>query len=238
MSVRRHEITAFIGPSGCGKTTVLRCFNRMNDLIEGARVEGAIDYHGVNLYGEKVNAVEVRRRIGMVFQKPNPFPKSIYDNIAYGPRIGGIKKQRRARRRSSSARCAGGAVGRGQGPAQGVRAGHVRRSAAAPVHRPGDRGRPRGHPDGRAVLGARPDRDRSHRGPDARDQDRLHDRDRDPQHAAGGPRQRRHRLLLDRGQPRRATSAPACSSSSTGPTRSSRTPSDERTENYITGRFG
>ena len=93
MSVRKHEITAFIGPSGCGKTTVLRCFNRMNDLIEGARVEGAIDYHGVNLYDEKVNAVEVRRRIGMVFQKPNPFPKSVYDNIAYGPRIGGVKKR-------------------------------------------------------------------------------------------------------------------------------------------------
>jgi phosphate transport system ATP-binding protein len=93
MSVRRHEITAFIGPSGCGKTTVLRCFNRMNDLIEGARVEGAIDYHGVDLYGEKVNAVEVRRRIGMVFQKPNPFPKSIYDNIAYGPRVGGVRKR-------------------------------------------------------------------------------------------------------------------------------------------------
>jgi phosphate transport system ATP-binding protein len=93
MAVRRHEITAFIGPSGCGKTTVLRCFNRMNDLIDGARVEGAIEYHGVNLYGEKVNAVEVRRRIGMVFQKPNPFPKSIYDNIAYGPRIAGIRKR-------------------------------------------------------------------------------------------------------------------------------------------------
>jgi phosphate transport system ATP-binding protein len=91
MAVRQHEITAFIGPSGCGKTTVLRCFNRMNDLIEGARVEGEINYHGVNLYGEKVNAVEARRRIGMVFQKPNPFPKSIYDNIAYGPRVTGMK---------------------------------------------------------------------------------------------------------------------------------------------------
>jgi phosphate transport system ATP-binding protein len=93
MKVRRHEITAFIGPSGCGKTTVLRCFNRMNDLIDGARVEGTLDYHGVNLYDPSVNAVEVRRRIGMVFQKPNPFPKSIYDNIAYGPRIGGTKKK-------------------------------------------------------------------------------------------------------------------------------------------------
>jgi phosphate transport system ATP-binding protein len=87
MDVHRHEITAFIGPSGCGKTTVLRCINRMNDLIETARVEGKVLYHGVDLYDERVSAVEVRRRIGMVFQKPNPFPKSIYDNVAYGPRI-------------------------------------------------------------------------------------------------------------------------------------------------------
>ena len=91
ITVRRNEVTAFIGPSGCGKTTMLRCFNRMNDLIEGARVEGSIRYHGIDLYDPKVNPVEVRRRIGMVFQKPNPFPKSIYDNVAYGPRIGGQK---------------------------------------------------------------------------------------------------------------------------------------------------
>jgi len=91
LPIREHEITALIGPSGCGKTTVLRCFNRMNDLIEGARVEGTIRYHGVDIYGEKVDPVEVRRRIGMVFQKPNPFPKSIYDNIAFGPRIAGYK---------------------------------------------------------------------------------------------------------------------------------------------------
>ena len=91
LAVTRNEITAFIGPSGCGKTTVLRCLNRMNDLIETARVEGRILYHGVDLYDPKVEAVEVRRRIGMVFQKPNPFPKSIYDNIAFGPRIGGMK---------------------------------------------------------------------------------------------------------------------------------------------------
>jgi phosphate transport system ATP-binding protein len=91
MQIREHEITALIGPSGCGKTTVLRCFNRMNDLIEGARVEGIVRYHGVDIYGEKVDPVEVRRRIGMVFQKPNPFPKSIYDNIAFGPRIAGYK---------------------------------------------------------------------------------------------------------------------------------------------------
>ena len=93
LQVRRNEITAFIGPSGCGKSTVLRCFNRMNDLVDGARVEGSLRYHGIDLYGDDVNPVEVRRRIGMVFQKPNPFPKSIYENVAYGPKVGGIKKK-------------------------------------------------------------------------------------------------------------------------------------------------
>jgi phosphate transport system ATP-binding protein len=91
LSIPRNQITALIGPSGCGKTTVLRCLNRMNDLIEGARVEGQVLYHGVDLYDPKVDPVEVRRRIGMVFQKPNPFPKSIYDNIAFGPRIAGYR---------------------------------------------------------------------------------------------------------------------------------------------------
>ncbi|MBK6855636.1 MAG: phosphate ABC transporter ATP-binding protein [Microthrixaceae bacterium] len=91
--IREHEITAFIGPSGCGKSTVLRCFNRMNDLIESARVEGKLSFHGVDLYDKAVNPVEVRRRIGMVFQKPNPFPKSIYENIAYGPRLAGLARK-------------------------------------------------------------------------------------------------------------------------------------------------
>ena len=91
LPIYRNQITALIGPSGCGKTTFIRCLNRMNDLIEGARVEGTLLYHGVDLYDAKVDPVEVRRRIGMVFQKPNPFPKSIYDNIAFGPRIAGFK---------------------------------------------------------------------------------------------------------------------------------------------------
>ncbi|HEX9890551.1 MAG TPA: phosphate ABC transporter ATP-binding protein PstB [Actinomycetota bacterium] len=91
LSVYENRITALIGPSGCGKTTILRCFNRMNDLIDGARVEGTLLYHGVDLYHRDVDPVEVRRRIGMVFQKPNPFPKSIYDNVAFGPRIAGFK---------------------------------------------------------------------------------------------------------------------------------------------------
>src|SRR5207237_7935097 len=83
--------TALIGPSGCGKSTVLRCLNRMNDLVPSARVEGKVLYHGVDLYGRDVDPIEVRRRIGMVFQRPNPFPKSIYDNVAYGLRILGMK---------------------------------------------------------------------------------------------------------------------------------------------------
>ena len=87
----KNEITALIGPSGCGKSTVLRCLNRMNDLVAGARVEGEIHYHGQNIYGPKVDPIAVRQHIGMVFQKPNPFPKSIYDNIAYGPRVIGMK---------------------------------------------------------------------------------------------------------------------------------------------------
>jgi len=86
-----HEITALIGPSGCGKSTLLRSLNRMNDLVDGARVEGRVTFRGEDIYARGADPIEVRRRIGMVFQKPNPFPKSIYDNIAYGPRVSGMK---------------------------------------------------------------------------------------------------------------------------------------------------
>ncbi|MBE9182234.1 phosphate ABC transporter ATP-binding protein [Oculatella sp. LEGE 06141] len=92
LDIPKQQVTAFIGPSGCGKSTLLRCFNRMNDLIPGARVEGKISYRGKDLYDSDVDAVEVRRRVGMVFQKPNPFPKSIYDNVAFGARIGNSKE--------------------------------------------------------------------------------------------------------------------------------------------------
>ncbi|MCU1464197.1 MAG: pstB1 [Actinomycetia bacterium] len=92
LDVHRNGITALIGPSGCGKSTLLRSFNRMNDLVTGARFSGRIAYHGHDLYGPDVDPVEVRRRIGMVFQRPNPFPKSIYDNVAFGPRITGRRK--------------------------------------------------------------------------------------------------------------------------------------------------
>jgi phosphate transport system ATP-binding protein len=91
MDVPRNQITALIGPSGCGKTTVLRCFNRMNDLIPTARVEGSVLYHGQDLYAKNVDPVEVRRQVGMVFQRPNPFPKTIYENVAYGPKVSSVK---------------------------------------------------------------------------------------------------------------------------------------------------
>jgi phosphate transport system ATP-binding protein len=91
LDIYKNAITALIGPSGCGKSTVLRCLNRMNDLVSIAKVEGSVLYHGIDLYGKDVDPIEVRRRIGMVFQRPNPFPKSIYDNVAYGLRILGMK---------------------------------------------------------------------------------------------------------------------------------------------------
>jgi phosphate transport system ATP-binding protein len=105
MATHENEITALIGPSGCGKSTLIRCFNRMNDLIPSATVEGHCYYHGHDLYGSDVDPVEVRKRIGMVFQKPNPFPKSIFDNIAFGPRVLGLRdvKERVERALRSSA---------------------------------------------------------------------------------------------------------------------------------------
>ncbi|MGB2874508.1 MAG: phosphate ABC transporter ATP-binding protein PstB [Gaiellaceae bacterium] len=92
LEIYRNVITAIIGPSGCGKSTFIRCLNRMNDAVQGFHIEGRVNYHGVDLYGDGVEPVEVRRRIGMVFQKPNPFPKTIYDNVAWGPRVLGLKK--------------------------------------------------------------------------------------------------------------------------------------------------
>lgn len=94
MKVPTHRVTAFIGPSGCGKSTLLRCFNRMNDLIDSCRIEGAINLNGENIYARDTDVAELRRRIGMVFQKPNPFPKSIFENVAYGLRMQGVKDKR------------------------------------------------------------------------------------------------------------------------------------------------
>ncbi len=94
MKIPKQRVTAFIGPSGCGKSTLLRCFNRMNDLVDGCRIEGAINLHGANIYDRKTDVAELRRQVGMVFQKPNPFPKSIYENVAYGLRLQGVNNKR------------------------------------------------------------------------------------------------------------------------------------------------
>lgn len=94
MAINRNRVTAFIGPSGCGKSTLLRCFNRMNDLVDNVRIEGLIELDGMDIHSRNLNVAELRRRVGMVFQKPNPFPKSIYENVAYGLRILGIKDKR------------------------------------------------------------------------------------------------------------------------------------------------
>lgn len=94
INIKRNKITALIGPSGCGKSTLIRCFNRMNDIIDGCRIKGKVIFNGVNIYQEDIDVVEIRKKIGMVFQKPNPFPKSIYENVAYGPKIHGIRDKK------------------------------------------------------------------------------------------------------------------------------------------------
>ena len=230
-----NEITALIGPSGCGKTTFLRCLNRMNDLIESARVEGQLLYHGVDLYDEAVDPVEVRRRIGMVFQKPNPFPKSIYDNIAFGPKIAGYEG--RHGRSGRGVPSTGGALGRGEGQAEGVGTRALGRAAAAVVHRPGDRHAARRDLDGRALLVAGPDRHGEDRGPDAGARLRLHHRDRHPQHAAGGAgvatvrRSSRSRCQTTGQRTGTVVEFDRTEAIFTNPT-------DPRTEDYVTGRFG
>ena len=189
VDIPARSVMAFIGPSGCGKSTFLRCINRMNDTIPIARVTGKIDIDDLDIYDKSLDVVQLRARVGMVFQKPNPFPKSIFENVAYGPRIHGISRskseldeivmsQPEARR----------PLGRGQGSPGRFRHQPVRRSAATSLHRPGDCGRPRSHLDGRAVFGAGSDRDRAHRGTDRRIAAEFHDHHRDAFDAAGCPR--------------------------------------------------
>ena len=207
LDVFARRITALIGPSGCGKSTFLRTFNRMNDLIAGrAGVRAVSRSTGTTSTRADVDPIEVRRRIGMVFQKPNPFPKSIFDNVAFGPRINGRRKglDEIVEQRAAPGR----ALGRGQGQAEEVGVRALGRSAAAALHRALPRGRARRDPDGRAVLGARPDRDVAHRRPHDRPEARVHDRDRHAQHAAGGARLRHDRVHDDRRRRRRPPHRP------------------------------
>jgi phosphate transport system ATP-binding protein len=138
LKIYRHVVTAVIGPSGCGKSTFIRSLNRMNDSIPGFRLSGKVLYHGHDIYEAGVNRVEVRRRIGMVFQKPNPFPKSVYDNVAWAPRNLGLREDLDSRVERAET---GRALGRGEGSPEKERAQPVRWSATASLHRPRDRGR-------------------------------------------------------------------------------------------------
>ncbi len=162
LKIYRNLVTAVIGPSGCGKSTFIRSLNRMNDSVPGFRLTGQILYHGHDVYGGGINRVEVRRRIGMVFQKPNPFPKSIYDNVAWAPRNLGLKTDldERVERALRDAALWDEVKDR----LKRQRARSVRWPAAAAVHRARDCDRARRAAAGRAGLGARPGRHRLDRG--------------------------------------------------------------------------
>jgi phosphate transport system ATP-binding protein len=220
-------VTALIGPSGCGKSTFLRCLNRMNDTIDGCRVGGKITLDGEDIYDPRIDVVQLRARVGMVFQKPNPFPKSIYENVAYGPRIHGLAKQKPSSTRSSRQPAAGRPVERGEGPA--ARAGHrpVRRPAAAPVHRARHRGQPEVILMDEPCSALDPIATAQDRGADRRAARELHDRHRHPLDAAGGARVAAHGLLPSRLSGRGSDTEKIFTN-----------PRDKRTQDYITGRFG
>ena len=192
--IKKNTITAFIGPSGCGKSTVLRCLNRMNDLVRGFRFEGHVQ---LPRPGHLRRQRSIRSRcaaiIGMVFQQPNPFATSIYNNVAFGLRLNGYKGNTAEKGRAGAAPAALWDEVKDKLQKSGLVA--LRRPAAAAVHRPRDRDRAGGAADGRAVLGARSDRHAPDRRADARAQEALHDRDRHPQPAAG-PARRRHTGFL------------------------------------------
>ena len=134
IEIEPHSITALIGPSGCGKSTFLKTLNRMNDLIPGVKITGTVNYNGIDVYAPSTDVCELRREVGMVFQKPNPFPMSIYDNVAYGPRTHGVTSK--AKLDDIVERCQRrGDLGRGQGQIEEVGARSLGRSAAAPLHR-------------------------------------------------------------------------------------------------------
>ena len=186
LELHSNEITALIGPSGCGKSTFIRCLNRMNDLIPTARVEGEVVYHGEDLYDDEDRPRPGAQAHRHGLPEAEPVPEVDLRQHRLRPaRDGHEGRHGRDRRERAAPRRA---VGRGQGPAEDQRVRHVGRPAAAPVHRPRAGHRARRAADGRAVLGARPDLDRPHRGPDDGAQGELLDRHRHPQHAAGRAR--------------------------------------------------
>ena len=199
MTIRPHAVTAIIGPSGCGKSTFLRSLNRMHELIAGARIEGRLLLDGTDLYDPAIDPVQLRRIVGMVFQRPNPFPTmSIYDNVVAGLRLTGRHVQMRISMPTVE-RCLSASALWDEVKDKLEAPWHiaVRWAAAAAVHCTGAGGGPGGSADGRAGVGARSRRDASGRGVDARAAVDLHDRHRHPQHAAGGTCQRPDRVLHD-----------------------------------------
>ena len=174
LDVPRNRVTALIGPSGCGKSTLLRCINRMNDLIDGVTIEGEVVIDGANIYAPHTEPSQVRRHVGMVFQKPNPFPKSIYDNVAFGAKINGYTGNMDDLVEESLTKAALWDEVKGDLKKSGLALSGGQQQRL--WHRPRDRREPRDRADGRAVFRPRPDRDAADRGPDARSGERLHNR--------------------------------------------------------------
>ena len=222
LDIGRNRITALIGPSGCGKSTMIRCFNRMNDLIPAAQRRAAsIIYHGQDLYGPRGRPGRGAQADRDGVPEAEPVPEVDLRQHRLRPARDRDEGQHGRDRRAGAE--ASGALGRGQGPAEGQRLLALGRPAAAALHRALPRRRARRDPDGRAVLGARPDRDGADRGPDAGAEGRLLDRDRHPQHAAGRARVG-HDRGADAGRRATATARWGGSSSTPRPTRSSPTP--------------
>ena len=185
MDIAPNEITAFIGPSGCGKSTFLKTLNRMNDLVDGVRIEGEVLVDGENIYDERVDTTLLRKKVGMVFQQPNPFPMSIYDNIAYGPRIHGVKSKSEldgiVEESLKGAAIFDEVKDRLKKSALGLSGGQQQRLCIARADV-----KTEDHPDGRADLRLRSDLYLKDRGSDGGAEKEIYGRYRDPQYAAGG----------------------------------------------------
>ena len=184
MDIEEKSVIAFIGPSGCGKSTFLRLLNRMNDLIPDTRLTGEIRIDGQDIYGKGVQVDELRKNVGMVFQRPNPFPKSIFENVAYGLRVNGITDNAFIRQRVEET-LKGAPLGRGEGQAESLRLRPLRRSAATSLHSPCHGGVSFGPADGRAGIRPRPHLHCQGGRAYPRVEEAVHHRHRYPQHAAG-----------------------------------------------------
>ena len=198
LSIPEREVTAFIGPSGCGKSTLLRCLNRLNDLVESARIEGSVRVSGRDIYAPDCDVIDLRRRVGMVFQKSNPFPKSIYENVAYGLRIAGENRRWMLDEAVEKSLKAAALWDEVKDRLKDNALRPVRWSAAATVHCAGPRCRAGGGIDGRALLGAGPDCHCAGRGDDHRTEVRLHHHRRHAQFATGSADFDLYGLLLSR----------------------------------------